>query len=121
MATKKFFTGPEMEDLSGPLTEAQTKLAVTSFKLAARVANAAWAYLRASAAKDFLAADTRKAELEQALHGYSPENWPIGPSESNCEYARERLQVLYNDVYDLPDKEAILLKIYEFVSKEYES
>ena len=120
-AKKKHFTGPEMSALSGPLTAEQTKLATASFFIAARVANCAWSFLKSFEAQDILALETHQKELRDALHDYSPGNWPVtGVSETSKEYSRERLQAFFSVAEQLPDKAAILEALYQFISQEYE-
>lgn len=128
MAAKKktHFTGPEMSALSGPLTADQTRLAQASFFIAARVANAAWALLEQLRthpdvtamidARPDLQGDAEK--LVAALNEYSPGNWPPPPTFKG--YAAKKLEELYAEMEALPNKEAMLEKIYEFITQEYE-
>lgn len=115
MATKKFFTGPEMEALTGPLTAAQTALAVASFKIAARVANAAWSYVKALDTKSGSPRHDIE-EMRAALHAYSPGNWPPPPSAHA--YAAEVLQEVYNAASGFVTADAVLETIYEFATRE---
>ena len=122
-AKKKHFTGPEMSALSGPLTAEQTALAQASFLIAARVANSAWSLLEQLNAHG-IAADAPLPvldalnKLQTALSDYSPGNWPPPPTFKS--YAGQKLEELYAEMEVLPGKVAMLEKIYEFITKEYE-
>ncbi len=123
MAVKKFFTGPEVEALSGPLEEGKVKLLVNSFKIAARVANAAWRTIKKLDAtgveRSLHGYREAEQELRAALHDYSPGNWPPAPSQR--EYAARRLEELYEVASNALTREAVLEKIYEFTCQEYET
>lgn len=117
-AKKKHFTGPEMEALSGPLDAAQTALAVASFKIAARVANAAWKLIDTHDRPSHpLTQKLAKDELRDALHDYSPN---VSASIPARRYAAQKLEELYAEAEQAPTREGVLEILYQAVAKEYE-
>lgn len=92
---------------------------VASFRIAARVANTAWKYIQA---KQALAAQPdgsssydmyrAQSELQEALHEYSPENWP--PPKPT---AHDVLVGVYDECAVAPTREEILEILYRAIER----
>ena len=67
-----------------------------SFEIANRVALAAWGYRRAVENKDEYNAKEEWANLERALHDFSPDNWQ--PYRGDIQFAAQYFEALFNEL-----------------------
>lgn len=67
-----------------------------SYRIAAGVANAAWGYKKAVDNKDDYNAREEWANLERALHDYSPGNF--SPHRGDIQFAAEYFEALFNEI-----------------------
>lgn len=75
-----------------------------SYRIAARVANAAWGYVKALEAKDEYNSREEFTSLERALNDYSPENF--SPHRGDAVFAAECFEAFYNESVGKPQHEA---------------
>lgn len=94
---------------------------IASYRITARVANAAWG-LAVAMNKHGIPVHPEILEeltkLQAALSDYSPGNWP--PVRTEREYAVHVLEKLYEEAARMPAWESSLEKIYETLSREYD-
>lgn len=96
---------------------------ISSYRITARVANAAWGLAQAMNTHGIPASLPHPVleelqKLQAALSVYSPGNWP--PPRMEREYCAHVLEKLYEEATRMPSWESSLEKIYEAVEREYE-
>jgi hypothetical protein len=77
---------------------------IQSYRIASRVANAAWSYVKSVDAQDEYNAKEEYASLERALNDYSPENF--SPHRGDAIFAAECFEAFYNESVGKPTHEA---------------
>lgn len=73
---------------------------ISSYRIAARVANAVWAYHQALENHDEYNAKEEWANVERALHDYSPGNF--SPYRGDIQFAAEYFEALFNEISTHP-------------------
>lgn len=71
-----------------------------SFEVANNVARAVWGYKKAVEAQDDYNAKEEWANIERALHDYSPGNWQ--PYRGDIQFAAEYFEALFNELQNHP-------------------
>lgn len=84
---------------------------LTSFKIAARVANAAWGYVKACEEKGL----DGPPSIVQALHDYSPDNFH--PHVGDVEFAADCFEQFYNEAATLSTKEEVEELLFQWTAR----
>lgn len=91
---------------------------LTSFKIAARVANAAWGLydkINAGNVSHELATSEDMKNLQQSLHDYSPDNFH--PHAGDVEFAADCFEQFFNEAAGLTTKEEMEELLFQWTSK----